>query len=126
MNQLNGSVLAYIGDAVLSLQVREHLIKKGITKSKVLLRESIDYVSATGQANFLNYLLNLELLSEDERAIYRRGRNHKSQSIAKNADVVTYRIATGLEALWGYLYLEEKRERLSELFDLFVEFVEKQ
>ncbi|NLC05239.1 MAG: ribonuclease III [Erysipelothrix sp.] len=124
MSEYNGSVLAYIGDAVLSLQVREHLVRKNISNPKSLLRASIEYVSAKSQANFISYLLENDVLDESEINIYKRGRNYKSSSIAKNADVVSYRMATGLEALWGYLYLENKSERLDVLWKSYIEFVE--
>ncbi|NLC41756.1 MAG: ribonuclease III [Erysipelothrix sp.] len=124
MSDHNGSVLAYIGDAVLSLQVREYLVSKSITQAKTLLKRSILFVSAESQADFMNHLLKTNELSEEELLIYKRGRNHKSSSIAKNADVISYRVATGLEALWGYLYLEQKHERLEQLWKKYREYVD--
>ena len=124
MSDYNGSVLAYIGDAVLSLQVREYLVNKSITQAKTLLKRSILFVSAESQASFMNHLLKTNELSEDELLIYKRGRNYKSSSIAKNADVISYRVATGLEALWGYLYLEKKHERLEQLWKKYQEYVD--
>ena len=124
MNTTSGNVLAFVGDAVHSLQVREHLVNIGITKTKQLQETSIKYVSAKGQANFIMMLIDKEILNEDELAIFRRGRNAKSASMAKNADVTTYRIATGFEAVWGYLYMERYHERLNQLWTMFIDFVE--
>ena len=120
----SGNVLAFMGDAVLSLQVRKHLILKGITQTKKLQETSTKYVSAKAQADFVSYLLEHELLSEQEITIFKRGRNAKSQTMAKNADMITYRLATGLEAVWGHLYLNEEIERLNSLWILFVKRVE--
>lgn len=114
---LNGSSLAFIGDAVLSLYVRQHLLESGLTKAKVLQETSTKYVSAKAQAQFVQILLSENTLSEEELLIYKRGRNHRSDSIAKNADVVTYRQATGFEALIGYWYLTENKTRLEQIWN---------
>lgn len=121
--QESGNVLAFIGDAVLTLQVRQHLVSLGITKTKLLQETSVKYVSANAQAHFMEYLISNNLLDENELSMYKRGRNAKSASSAKNADILVYRVATGFEALWGYLYLENKHERLSELWAMFKEMV---
>lgn len=114
---LNGTTLAYIGDAVFSLQVREHLVELGNQIPKKLQTLSVEYVSAKAQASFLKEFLDDGVLSADEIDMVKRGRNSKSGSIAKNTDVITYRNATGFESLWGYLYLEGNTERLNELFN---------
>lgn len=110
---MNNLVLAYIGDAVYELYVREFLIKTGISKVKELQKSSIKYVSAIAQASILEDLLNAGILSEEEIDIVKRGRNAHSHS-NKTTDIVTYKKATGLETLVGYLYLNN-RERLDEL-----------
>lgn len=121
----NGNTLAYIGDAVMSLQVRSYLIsEKNLQKPNVLQKESVKFVSAKSQAMFLNKMIEENILNEDELLIVKRGRNAKSDSVAKNVDVVTYRIATGLEALWGYLYLSEQKERLDELWNYIIQIKE--
>lgn len=120
----SGNVLAFIGDAVLSLQVREYLVSIGISKTKQLQETSVKYVSAKAQANYMMTLIESDSLTEEEMVMYKRGRNAKSASIAKNADVTTYRIATGFEALWGYLYLTEQNERLTFLWNEFKEMVD--
>lgn len=124
MNTMTGGVLAYIGDAVLSLQVREYLVSRGFTKSKDLQKMSEVFVSANGQAEFARYLLEEVALSSEELDIFRRGRNHKSDTVPKNSDVLSYRLATGLEALWGYYYVEKKEQRLVQMWDKFKTFVE--
>ncbi|QIK68865.1 ribonuclease III [Erysipelothrix sp. HDW6C] len=120
----SGNVLAFVGDAVLSLQVRSYLVSLGITKTKTLQEKSTQFVSAKAQANFMMKLLNEDRLTEEEMVMYKRGRNAKSTSIAKNADVTTYRIATGFEALWGYLYYAKETSRLESLWQEFIETVE--
>jgi ribonuclease III family protein len=114
---LNGSTLAFVGDAVLSLRVREHLVERGLTKAKDLQEASVMYVSAKAQAKFVGILLENHQLSDEELLIYRRGRNHRSDSIAKNADVITYRQATGFEALIGYWHLTQNEARLKQIWD---------
>ncbi len=114
---LNGSALAFIGDAVLSLYVRQHLLESGLTKAKELQETSTKYVSAKAQSKFVQTLLAENALSDEELVIYKRGRNHRSDSIAKNADVVTYRQATGFEALIGYWYLTQNETRLKQIWD---------
>lgn len=119
----SGNVLAFVGDAILTLQVREYLVTKGYTKTKELQETSIKFVSARAQATFIEVLLEQDILNETELLMYKRGRNAKSQSVAKNADVITYRVATGFESLWGYLYLNQEYERLNTLWEMFKEMV---
>lgn len=121
----SGNVLAFIGDGVLTLQVREHLVAKGITNTKELQEKSVAYVSAKAQATFIRSLLDKEVLTDIELTYFKRGRNAKSHSIAKNTDVNTYRYATGFESLWGYLYLNKETERLDALWKMFIEMVDK-
>jgi ribonuclease-3 family protein len=114
--ELNGSVLAFLGDAVLSLKVRSLLVSQGFTKPKDLQELSVRYVSAKAQAKFVRELLNEKQLDEKETLIYRRGRNFKSDSVPKNTDVTTYRCATGYEALWGYWYMTGQEDRLEQIW----------
>lgn len=111
---LNGGTLAFIGDAVMTLQIREYLISIGYTRSKQLQEITSAYVSATNQAKFVHRIMNQ--LTEEETEVYKRGRNFKSHSSAKNANILDYRAATGLEALWGYWYLNKNYDRLQEMF----------
>ena len=121
---LNGSTLAFVGDAILSLYVREYLIKLGITKTKELQNRSIQFVSANAQAKFILALIEENYLSESEVKMFMRGRNHKSDNKAKNADIVTYRQSTGFEALLGYLYLTENHIRLNEIWQKMIQTIE--
>ena len=109
--------LAYMGDAVMSLLVREKLLAQGWQKSKILQKKSESWVSAKAQAYFLIQLKERAFFSEEEYAIVLRGRNTHSASKAKNADVTTYRMSTGLEALFGWLYLTHQKERLQALWE---------
>lgn len=113
--QLNGLALAYMGDAVLEIYVRHHLLKKGMTKPNYLHKQSSRYVSAKSQANMLFALEEQGFFTEEEKAVLRRGRNAKSGTVPKNTDVQTYRYSTAFEAVIGYLFLENKEARLDEL-----------
>ena len=104
----------------MSLYVRELLLSKGYQKSKDLQKFSEAWVSAKAQAGFLNQLETEGFFTEEEWAIVLRGRNTKPKSKAKNADVITYRKATGLEAVFGWLYLMKKEERLLQLWQRIV------
>jgi len=123
---LNGSTLAFVGDAILSLYVREYLVKLGITKTKELKERSIRFVSATAQAKFIQKLLADNFLSEHEVKLFLRGRNHKSDTKAKNADIVTYRQSTGFEALLGYLYLMDNHVRLLQIWEEMKNTIDKE
>lgn len=116
IRELGPLTLAYLGDALMSVKVREYLIAQGITKPQELQRHSVRYVSAKAQASYISQLLEEGWFRSEEEVLYKRGRNAKSLTVPKNTDVVTYKMATGLEALWGYLYLANKQERLDELW----------
>lgn len=116
---MNGTVLAYLGDALMALWVKEYLVECGYTKSKDLQQLSELFLSANAQSDFMKTLLDQNVLTPEELIIYQRGRNTKSESIPKNSDVISYRIATGLEALWGYLYVNKQEERLRAIWDIF-------
>ena len=103
---MNNLVMAYLGDAVYELYVREHLIKKGFSKVKDLQKESIKLVSAQAQSEILEDLLNKNFFSDDEIDIIKRGRNAHSHA-SKSTDIITYKKSTGFESLIGYLYLND-------------------
>lgn len=111
--EMNNLVLAYLGDAVYELYVREHLLKMGIANVKDLQRASISYVSAASQCRILEGLIDDNILSEEELTIVKRGRNASSHA-SKTTDIITYKKATGLECLIGYLY-QNDRERCDAL-----------
>jgi ribonuclease-3 family protein len=113
---LNGLTLAYLGDAVLEVQTRKRLLSLGITDLKTLNKAALSYVRAVDQSAAMDRLL--PHLSEDEEAIFKRGRNSHGVSAPKSATVVQYRRATGMEALFGWLYLKGENERIEALFEL--------
>ena len=110
--EINSLVLAYLGDTIYEDYVRLFLIKKGIANVNDLQAESIKYSSAKAQAEIVKRLISENFFTDEELVIIKRARNHKSISHPKNCDIVTYRYATGLEALIGYLKLENNEERL--------------
>ncbi|PKM73827.1 MAG: ribonuclease III [Firmicutes bacterium HGW-Firmicutes-16] len=111
--------LAHIGDAVYELLIRTWLCTQGRTTSKGLHYETVSYVRAPAQAKALARIM--DKLTEEELAVFKRGRNAKVNSVPKNADISEYHSATGLETLFGYLYLKGERDRIDELFALIVE-----
>lgn len=111
--------LAYIGDAVYEVMIRTRVVNQGNTQVSKMHRHDADLVKAESQARLIR-LLEADL-TEEEEAVYKRGRNAKSASGAKNASVIDYRTATGFEALVGYLYLTERLDRLAELVGLGLE-----
>jgi mini-ribonuclease III len=110
--------LAYIGDAVYELLVRTYLLKEKIPVNK-LHKTTINYVKAKAQADIVHILD--EKLNEKERSMVRKGRNAKSNTVPKNANLIDYKYATGLETLFGYLYLTEQDNRMDELFEDIVQ-----
>lgn len=112
----NPLVLAYIGDSVYDTFIRTMLVSGGSIQVNKLHKKAIKFVQAKAQAEITEQLHNM--LTEDEQDIVRRGRNTKSGSVPKNADINDYRYATGFEALIGYLYLIGNTKRLMELFEL--------
>jgi ribonuclease-3 family protein len=126
VKQLNGLALAYIGDAVYELYVRHRLLSKGNVKPNQLHRQAIQYVSAKAQAQIILSLLERAILTEEEQAVVRRGRNAKSATIPKNTDVQTYRYSTAFEALIGYHFLGNNEERMKELIRYSFDIIESQ
>ena len=112
--QLNPVVLAFVGDAVYSLYVRERLVYSGDGKAADFQRAAAKVVSAKGQSEFLNTVL--PLFTDEEEEIFRRGRNAKKATKSKNATATEYNRSTGLEAVFGYLYAIGDVARLEELF----------
>ena len=119
-NSYPSLVLAYIGDAIYEVYVRSRIVSEhGDMPPHRLHIESIKHVKAHAQSNAIAVIE--EMLSEAEDAVYKRGRNSKSATVPKNADVSEYRRATGLEALFGYLYIKKEEERLEELMKIAYE-----
>ena len=121
--EINTTALAYIGDAVYEIKVRKHVMEGGSCNVDVLHRRAVAYVCADGQAKALKWLMN-SFLDEEEIVLAKRARNHKSASKPKNANPVTYKLATAFEALIGFLYLSEKYERLDEIIERAFEIIE--
>lgn len=113
--EINSLVLAYLGDTIYEDYVRIYLIEQGIANVNDLQKESVKYSSAKAQCEILKRLINENFFTDEELEIVRRARNHKSISHPRNCDIVTYKYATGLEALIGYLKLENKEERIKEI-----------
>lgn len=113
--------LAYIGDAIYDLVIRTIVVERGNTSANKLHRKTVNYVNARIQAQMIEALM--DELTEEEQVIYKRGRNAKSYTTAKNASVIEYRKATGFEALCGYLYLTGKQERMLVLVKRAIEMV---
>jgi len=117
---LNALELAYIGDAIYEVSIREYLLKKGIRKVNNLQKEARRFVSAKGQCEILNKLSE-NFLTDEELEIVKHARNYKSVSKPKNTDIITYKYATGFEALIGYLYICNNIKRLKEIIDKILE-----
>ena len=109
-------VYAYLGDAIYELYIREFLIEKGIVKVNELQKQSVSYVSAKAQAKFLRELINKDFFNDEELSIIKNARNHKSHS-SKSTDILTYKHATALEAIIGYLYYQKDKKRIEQIID---------
>lgn len=111
--QYSPLVLAYIGDSVFDLIIKSKVVADGNAPVNKLHRKTSSYVKASSQANTFRKIQ--DILTEEEISIYKRGRNAKSGTVPKNADLIEYKVATGFEALIGFLYLENRFERIIEL-----------
>ena len=119
--EYNSLVLAYIGDAIYEVLVRKYLIDKNFVKVNDLQKHALNYVSAKNQALFLKELLDNNFFTSDEIEIIKRARNTKTHSKPKNCDILTYKHATALESVFGYLYMNNKFDRIKEIFDYIPE-----
>ena len=116
LSDISTAALAYLGDCAIEMLVRCALVKSGISSSKRLNAEALKFVSAPKQAAAVKRVI--ELLSPEENAYFTRGRNMGHSNTPKNASVGEYRLATGFEALFGYLTLTDNNERATELFQI--------
>ena len=119
IEEMSAAALAYLGDSVIELCVRQMLVEKGVSSAKNLNSTALLFVKAEAQADAMKIIL--PSLSEEENGAYRRGRNIGHTNVPKSATVGQYRMATGMEALFGYLYLKGEKERINELFSLAYE-----
>ncbi|MBG9982450.1 Mini-ribonuclease 3 [Aerococcaceae bacterium DSM 111020] len=123
--QLNGAALAYLGDAVYEQAIRYYIITTGLTHPNQLHKAAVKFVGAKGQARIMKHWLHQDnFLTPEEITIYKRGRNHKANTKAKNASIQDYRQATGFEALLGWLYIGGQQDRLDELIQSSIKFIE--
>ncbi len=122
VRMLNSLQLALIGDGVFEVFIRNYILTQNtaLSANKIHVK-AIGYVKAKSQACIMHEIENL--LNEEEEAVYKRGRNAKSPTAPKNAEIRDYRMATGFEALIGYLYLVGDKERLEFIFDRSIEII---
>lgn len=118
--EINVLVLAYLGDTIYENYIRRFLISKNIGNVDSLQKEAVKYVSAKSQAEYLTKMLDENFLTEEEIVVVKRARNYKTKSHPKNCDIITYKYATGLEALIGYLDLENKKDRIDEIMNYII------
>lgn len=115
INVYSSASLAYLGDSAIEICVREYLVKEmGLSSSAKLNKEALRFVKASSQAEAMKNIL--DILTEEETNVFHRGRNMGHSNTPKSATVAEYRNATGMEALFGWLYLEKRQERINELF----------
>lgn len=123
-NTTNTTVLAYLGDAVYELKIREMLIdREESLRTNNLHRKATRYVSARGQATAVKNLMK-DFLSDEELSLVKRARNHKTSSHPRGADPVEYKLATGFEALIGELYLKGEMDRIDEIVKIAVNIID--
>ena len=121
---LSSAALAYLGDSVIEICVRRFLVGAGISHSAELNSLALGFVRASAQSEAIKVIL--PILTEDEEAAFRRGRNMGHSSSPKSATVGQYRAATGMEALFGWLYIQGQHDRIDELFNIaYKEQIEK-
>ena len=120
VNEINVLVLAYLGDSVYENYIRKYLINTGIGNVNDLQNESIKYVSAKAQARYMDLLINNNILTDEELNVFKRARNYKTTSHPKNTDIITYKIATGFEAVIGYLEFINREDRIKEIINYIV------
>ena len=116
IHEISVPALAYLGDCVIEMCVRRHLVERGLSTSAHLNAAALDFVRAPAQAAAMKRLL--PHLTPEEDAYFRRGRNLGHGNVPKNATVSEYRAATGMEVLFGYLHLTEQTDRIAQLFAL--------
>lgn len=114
--------LAFIGDAVYNVYIRTYLTSVSTAKAGALHKLSIKYVSAKGQSATIDKIM--DMLTEEEIAVYKRGRNTNIATVSKNVDVIEYKKATGFECLIGYLYVMKDNNRLDEIVEKCIECFE--
>lgn len=122
--QINSVSLAYLGDAVYELYIRDYLIRHGKIQSGELHKRAIQFVTAKAQARIVQHFLRDGTLSEGEERVVKRGRNAKSGAAPKHTPVHVYRYSTGFESLIGYLHVSEEHDRARELMEKAIKYIE--
>ena len=120
----NGESLAYLGDSVYELLIRKHVLATGIQDVNKLHKEAVKYTSGEAQAKIVLYLLTNDILTEEEISYYKRGRNSSHSKNRRNIKVSDYKMATGFEALIGFLSMSQNEERINELVLIAIKFIE--
>lgn len=118
--EINVLVLAYLGDTVYENYIRRFLIKQSISNVNDLQTKSIEYVSAKKQFIFIKDLIDDNFFTEEELSVIKRARNYKSSSHPKNCDIISYKYATALEAVIGYLTLKKEDNRVKEIMERII------
>lgn len=118
-NELGAAQLAFVGDAVYEMLVRGYILENHNFNVNNCHKEAIKFVSAKSQSRFIREIE--PELTDEELSVFKRGRNAKITTAPKNQNMIDYRMATGLESLFGYLYLKNRESRILELFDKIVE-----
>lgn len=123
VNAINTTALAYIGDGVYELFIRKMMVEKGWAAADHLHRETVKYVRAESQAYAVKKIM--EMLTPEEQDLIRRARNRKSVTKPKNADPVSYKMATAMEALIGYLFLTGQNQRIEDVMSRVVDEIDR-
>lgn len=123
IKQINTTALAYMGDAVYEVYIRQHVMETGHVHVDRLHAMAVPFVKAEGQAKAIKYLMD-NFLTEEEQALTKRARNHKVATKAKNATVMDYKWATAFEALLGYLHLKGDKDRLDAVVKAAIKYIE--
>lgn len=118
--EINPLVLAYLGDTIYENYIRRYLINLGLTNVKQLQEAAVEYVSARSQAAYLKSLLDLDFFTDEEMDVLKRARNCKSKSHPKNCDILTYKHATALEAVIGYLDIVGRKNRIDVMMEMIL------
>jgi ribonuclease-3 family protein len=120
----NGESLAYIGDAIYELKIRQYLLSTGYQDVNKLHKVAVKFTSGEAQAKIVDYLIKNELLTEEEVTYFKRGRNSNHSKNRRTISVISYKKATGFEAMIGFLYLDKRDERLEEILQIIIRIVE--
>lgn len=123
--QYSPLALAFIGDSIYDLIIRTEVVSQANAPVNKYHVECQKYVKASEQAKVAHYFVHENIITDEEKAVFKRGRNAKSATSAKNSSLIDYKNATGLEALFGFLYLDGRMERVLELMNLAVSYLQK-